>query len=99
MPTRNRILDQLDALEPGLARAFRDAVAQIRSRARLDRLARAIERGDLPGAFRAAGLERSTATWALVTESARRAFIEGGQMFADDAPARFGFVFDINNPR
>src|SRR6056297_1642583 len=99
MATRNRIIDKLDDLEPELAQAFRDAVRQIRSRARLARLEAAIDRGDFQAAIRAAGIDRSAAVWALVTEQMRRAYIEGGRFFQSEAPARFGFVFDMNNPR
>ena len=99
MATRNRIIDKLDDLEPELAQAFRDAVRQIRSRARLARLEAAIDRGDFQAAIRAAGIDRSAAVWALVTEQMRQAYIEGGRFFQSEAPARFGFVFDMNNPR
>jgi len=98
MVSRNRIIDQLDRLEPGLARAFREAVNRIRDRARLGRLADAIEAGDLDAAIRAAGI-RSAAVWTPLTEATRDAFIQGAESFAATAPASVNFAFDVNNPR
>lgn len=96
--TRNQIIDKLDDLEPQMARAFRDAVNQIRSRARLQALEAAIDSGDLVRAVRASGV-RSDAVWAQVTEAARTAFLEGGKDFAETAPVRLGVDFNINSPR
>jgi len=98
MVTRSRIIDQLDALELELARAFRESVNRIRDQARLQRLADNIESRDLVAAVRSAGI-RSDAVWRLVTEATRGAYIAGGDAFASTAPARFDFIFDMNNPR
>jgi hypothetical protein len=93
-----RKLDQLlDQLEPNLARAFRESVDGIRSRANVSALVAALEARDIDAAARAAGITQ--ASWTAVTESARRAYIEGGAIAAADAPARLGFAFDMNNPR
>ena len=53
--SRKALHDLMDRLEPRIARGFAEAVARIKSRAQLARLTRAIEAGDIAGAFRAAG--------------------------------------------
>jgi hypothetical protein len=97
MPSRREILEALDRLEGDVLRGFRDAVARIKSRARLQALADAIESNDLELAFRLAGIRDGG--WTQLTEQIRQAYIAGGELAADDAPARLGFAFDINNPR
>jgi len=97
MPTPRAINNLLDSLEPRAARAFRRAVAGIKSRSQLARLVAAIERQDVDAAIRAAGL--SAGSWNDVTNEIRNAFTEGGALVAADAPRRLGFVFNVNNPR
>lgn len=97
MPSRKQILEALDRLEGEVVRGFRAAVQRITSRARLQSLADALESGDLELAFRLAGIRDGG--WSQLTEQIRQAYIAGGELAADDVPARFGFDFDINNPR
>lgn len=97
MPSQRRINQALGSLEPAAARAFREAIDGARSRAQVAELVAAIEARDIDRALRAAGI--TSATWVSVTETARRAYIEGGNLTAADAPARLGFEFDLNNPR
>lgn len=97
MPSKRAIDNLLDSLEPRAARAFRRAVAGIKSRAQLARLVAAIEAQDVDAAIRAAGL--SAGSWNDVTNEIRNAFTEGGVLVAADAPRRLGFVFNVNNPR
>lgn len=97
MPSKRQIDRLLDQLEPRAARAFARAVAGIRSRARLAELEAAIVAQDLDRAVRAAGL--TPAAWVEVTEESRLAYLQGGALMAADAPSRFGFSFDLNNPR
>ena len=97
MATRKQILDALDRLEGDVAAGFRAAVQRIRSRARIQALADAIEANDLERAFRLAGIRNGG--WAQLTEQIRAAYVEGGELSADSVPARFGFAFDLQNPR
>ena len=97
MPSARKINQFIDQLEPAAARAFRQAVGSITSRAQINALADAIQRQDVDAVFRAAGL--SSGAWSDVTEQARRAYIEGGNLVAADAPNRLGFAFDLNNPQ
>ena len=97
MPSRRAILKKLDALEPGIARAFREAVDSIRSKARLAELEAAIDAMDIERATRAAGI--TPAAWSRLTEEIRLAYRESGDFAASDAPARLGFQFDMNNDR
>jgi hypothetical protein len=96
--SRKAIHDLMDRLEPRIARGFAAAVARIKSRAQLNALTRAIEVGDIDGAFRAAGYRPGS--WNDVIEQTRAAYIEGGTFTTNaDVPARFGMEFDWRNPR
>lgn len=97
MATRREILKKLDSLEPKIAKAFRDAVGEIKSRARLAELQAALEARDIERAWRAAGLREGG--WTTLTESLRGAYLESGTFAAGEAPAALGFTFNINNPR
>lgn len=88
----------LSRLEPTIARAFQQAVAQVKSQARIAELEAAIRANDAEAAFRAAGFRPGS--WTSVTEALRTAYIEGGQFaVAAHVPARFRQQFNPMNPR
>jgi hypothetical protein len=96
--SRSQILRLSEKLEGPTAKAFREAVAQIRSRARIDRLAAAIEAGDIERAFLEAGMREGS--WSSVTETVRASYVEAGIFsMAANVPKRFGMTFNITNPR
>lgn len=98
MPPTGRELQQfLARLEASLARAFLQAVAGIKSQARIAELEAAIRANDVDAAFRAAGFRPSS--WTGVTEVVRSTYIEGGQFAAATVPRRFGYQFNPINPR
>lgn len=99
MPATARQLQQfLASLEPGLAKAFSDAVESIRARSNVGALEAAIQSLDYEAAFYAAGLR--VYSWVYLTEGVREAYLKSGQFTAAaDVPARFGLDFNINNPR
>lgn len=95
-------IKQLDAFlrgqEASIARAFRQAVAQIKSQARIAELEAAIRANDLEAAMRAAGLRPGS--WTVVSEAVRASYISGGVFAVTTAiPKRYGFQFDPINPR
>jgi hypothetical protein len=88
----------MDKLEGPTLKAFRAAVAQIRSRAQVGRLTAAIEAGNIEQAFIAAGMREGS--WSAVTEAVRASYVESGIFsMAADVPRRFGVTFNITNPR
>lgn len=88
----------LDKLEGPIAREFAQAVARIKSRARINVLTAALERGDIEAAMVAAGFRPGS--WSGLTEQIRQAYIEAGTfVIAADVPKRFGMEFDWTNPR
>lgn len=97
MATRKQIERALQRLENAAARALLEDVGRTLSRANLARLTDSLERGDVEAAIRAAGIRDGG--FNRTTEAIRNAYVEGGETFADDVPARFGFTFDMNNPR
>ena len=99
MPARKSdILRLLGQLEGPLAQEFRNAVATMTSRARIEELAFALNSGDLDSALKAAGIRAGS--WNNVTEEVRRAYYEAGVFtMVADVPKRFGAEFDLSNPR
>jgi len=96
--TAKQLQELLDRLEPPIARAFAEAIARIKSRARIAQMEAAIRAGDLDGLARAAGFR--TGMWGLVLEQVRRAYVEGGTFNMNaDVPQRLGMEFDWTNPR
>lgn len=73
---RRKFLEELDKIMPGMARAFEEAVADIRSGARLTTLEAAIERGDIQGALEA--LRLSDAFFAPLDRKIDEAYHAGG---------------------
>lgn len=99
MPATARQLQQfLASLEPGLAKAFNDAVESIRARSNIGALESAIQALDYEAAFYAAGIRDYS--WVYLTEGVRDAYLTAGAFtVAAYVPARFGLDFNINNPR
>ncbi|WP_422366409.1 phage minor head protein [Pelagibius sp.] len=101
---RQRIDALLDRLEPGLRRAFMDAVNDIRSRAELGRIVERLEVGDIEGALRSLHIDR--AAFGVFEDEIRQAFTEGGRDAAEQLPrvpdlggGRLVLRFDARNPR
>lgn len=90
----DRLLDQYGPL---VARAFERAVAEMKSRAQIAELARAVRAGSLDEGLRLAGWREGQ--WAPVSETLRETFVNVGQAAAGEAPNRFGFIFNPSNPR
>jgi len=96
--SRRTILQLLDSLEGPIAKAFREAVAGVTSRARINQIEAAIRRGDVEAVMRAAGVRPGS--WSAVTEAVRNGYVEAGAFtIAADVPARLGMAFNVNNPR
>jgi len=87
----------LDRYGPKVAKAFMDAVADLRDGVDLQALAAAIEAGDLPGAIAALNLD--TAAFNDLLEAIRETFLAGGQGAADTMklPKAAVFRFDGRN--
>ena len=101
---RAQINSLIDGLEPGLAKAFRESVAGIKSNADLRRIIEALERGDIDGAIRAINLDR--AAYAPLENALANAYQSGGALTAsampriiDRAGAQVVVRFDVRNPR
>jgi len=89
----------LDRYGPKVARAFMDAIDDLRSGADFQRLTAAIEAGDLAGAIEALQLE--PAAFNDLLEAIRETYLAGGQGAAQTmrAPAAVGVIrFDGRNP-
>ena len=97
MATRREILRKLDSLEPRIARAFREAIEQIRSDANLTQLAEAIRLADVDAAMQAAGI--NNAAFVPLTEATRSIYVESGHFYAKQTPKSIKFGFNVNNPR
>lgn len=96
--TAKQIEKFLTSLEPAIARAFREAVEAMRSRANISQLEAAIAAMDYERAFAAAGLRDYS--WVQVPEATRAAYAQAGAFtIASDVPKSFGLSFNINNPR
>lgn len=76
--TRRAFLEKLDQLKPGLARAFEEAVADIRSEAQLRALEAAIARGDIEAALQT--LRLGAEYFAPLDRAIREAY-EGGAIW------------------
>jgi hypothetical protein len=101
---RARINTLIDDLEPGLAKAFRESVAGIKSNADLRRIIEALERRDIDGAIRAINLDR--AAYSPLENALANAYQSGGALTAsampriiDRAGAQVVVRFDVRNPR
>ena len=106
--SRREILKLLDTLHPKVRVAFLDAIDKITSKAKINELVIALERGDIEAAMQAAGFRQGAnlytiggaASMAALFESIRNAYIEGGTFaMAANVPKRFGMDFDWTNPR
>lgn len=100
----NRIDQLIDAWSPRLQQAFLQAVQAIRDEAQIGLLVSRLERGDVDGAIKAAGLdpERFHALDKALTD----AFNAGGVYGAARIPAlrdsegfRLNVIFNVRNPR
>lgn len=97
MIPRRQIEKLLDEMEPIVARAFELAVAEIRSRARIEALAAAIAEGRATDAIRLAGIREGS--WGPLNQAIREAYVGGAGLAAATAPAAVGFVFNVSNLR
>ena len=79
----------LDKYERVISQGFIQTVSQLRDVVTLQKIAHALESGDLQAAYAAVGL----GAWTPLTEAGRLAYLAGGVSLAR------GFVFDMNNPR
>jgi len=96
--SRDEIQRFMDGLEPIIARSFRDALSQIKTRAQITALTEAIRANNMTAVMNALGLRPGS--WAGISEAVRNAYIESGAfMIAADVPRRLGMVFDVLNPR
>lgn len=97
--TPRQVFDDLMARhEPELARAFMDAVNDLRSNADPSRLTAALERGDLDAALSALNLD--PAAYSRLHEAMRGAYVAGGTVTAATVQnAGVVFRFDVRNLR
>jgi len=101
--TRKAFLEQLDAIRPGMAQAFLEAIADLTSVSQIRALEAAIDRGDLEGAFQALRLGREF--FAPLDQQITDAFQKGATWgLATSIPKRqqqAGLIvrFDARNPR
>lgn len=104
-PTLQQQLDALfDKLWPEMAQAFRDAVAEIRSRITLKVLVDRLTAGDINGALEALHIDR--AAFYPLEQALTLAYQSGGSITAQNFPvireqtgARVVIRFDMRNPR
>jgi len=102
-PRRGKWDDFLDTWDERLRRAFLESVNNIRTRAQLNAIAAAIERGDIAGAVRSVGLD--PASFRPFDRTIEQAFEAGGQKTLGIVPAvargdgaRLRVDFNIRNP-
>lgn len=96
--TQKQIEALLAKLEPAVAKAFRDAIAQAKGRANIKQLEAAIQRGDIEAMMTAAGL--TSGSFSNLQETIRNTYRMAGEFTAAaDVPARLGFTFNMYNPR
>ena len=95
--TNKQIREMLDKLYGPIRTAFLDVVGRIKTRVQLQAAARAIERNDINALYRAAGYRGNP--WAELTESIRRAYIEGGTFtMSADLPKSIAMDFNFTSP-
>lgn len=102
---RRKTLDELiDEFIPQIAKAFRDSIADVTDKIILKNVTKAIEAGDVVGAFRAIGY--SEAAMRPLTAMIETAFENGGLLTASTFPTRIFtpagetiFRFDVRNSR
>lgn len=98
-------LEQLvEQWAPVLRRAFLDAIAAIRDRVVIARVAELLERGDVAGALAEVGIDR--VAFRRLEGAIEQAYEDGGNYTADRIPAlsepsghRLEVRFDVRNPR
>jgi len=89
----NRLLNQLAKV---LGTSFITSVNGITSNAQILKLVTAVETGDINKIMRAAGMRAGS--WSKLTEQIRNSYLAGGEFaIAQEIPAKFGMVYDINN--
>jgi len=100
----NRLRALIERFEPSMRDAFNASIADIRSKAELNRLADSIERGDVEAAMRALHIDSSA--FREVDEAIRRTFIGGGSQatdalnsLRDPTGGRLVIRFDARLPR
>lgn len=101
---RTRITDLIDALEPRLAKAFKESIADIRSNVALKRIVEALEKNDISAAIDAMNIDR--AAYAPVQRAISDAYAAGGATtvaamprLLDRSGARVVVRFDVRNVR
>jgi hypothetical protein len=96
--TAKQVFDDLMAKhEPELARAFLEAVNDVRSTVQMQRLVAALSAGDIEGALSALNLDE--AAFDDLLEALRDAYLDGGKSEASRFPSRAGtFRFGGRNP-
>lgn len=102
--TRQRFLAEIRKLEPGLRKAFVEAVGDIRNSANLELVVQALERGDVEGAVRA--LNSNVPFYARVQAKVRELFGVSGAYIEATLPKRnpvtreaLVFRFEGEHPR
>lgn len=101
----NRSLEQLiEDWEPRLRKAFMDSVYALRDRVQIARIAERLEKGDVPGAIEAVGLDATS--FRMFDKAIAEAFESGGGWQAGRIPATrepdgllLKIDFDVRNPR
>lgn len=98
MATARQLQRLMDSMEPSLLRAFLDSIQGVTSRAAIAELEAAVEAFDVERALRAAGVRDYS--FSELAEAIRENYrIAGDYIVAADVPARFGFAFNMTNPR
>lgn len=100
-PLPQALADLIAQLEPALAQAFLDAMANLRDGIDFKALQAALERGDIEAALRALNIEAGA--FGKYVAERTSAFSEAGALSAAYIPARdaesINFRFDLTNPR
>lgn len=104
--THRQLVRRIEELEPGLAREFARAIANIRNQAVLAAIADLIEAGRIGEVSTALGVD--SARFSMLAERLREAFIAGAAQGTAEMPtlrygtgrrqARVAFNFDLRNP-
>jgi hypothetical protein len=99
----NRWQDLIDQWEVSLRKAFLESVYALRDSVQIEQVARMLERGDIPGAIRAVGLD--PALFRPLDKGIADAFEAGGRFTGNTFPVaraadglRVVFQFNIRNP-
>lgn len=98
MATSKQIQQFLESLDPVIRKAFLADIELMRQRSNIDELEAAVTLGSIEPILFAAGVRISQ--WSNLAESVRNSYRNSGIYDASiNVPAKFGFTFDMTNPR